>query len=344
MKRNDIVGLSRIGCDALENEIPISVAIELLTNCNWRCKHCYIPSHECDGLKYEVIIKLIDELRSIGTFHVLLTGGELLLRNDIIDIVKYIRDSHMRVSILSNGSLITDELAKKMSELYISDFSLSIFSLNEEIHDDITGVRGSLNKALKGAETLALYNIPVEFKTPLLSQNALEYKKIQDFCKIKGYNFSVSPCISPKNNGDLAPINFSPNIEQLKEIIEDIDNISSYHKQDSMPELMCQTLKHSLFISSKGEVYPCNGLFLSYGNITKESVQKIWNKSEYKKLRNLQNSLTVECNQCEYLSYCERCLGIVYTMTNNLYGCASICKNIAVARKEVYNKEVKINV
>ena len=158
----------RVLNDAFNTEIPISATIELTTLCNWKCKHCYINFHDEKGLPELKIKELLREFRELGVHQLVLTGGEIFIRKDILRIIRYAKELHFRVNILSNASLVTDEVAKELSELYITEYSLTIFSLNEDIHDNITGVKGSLRAALNGIELLKKYNIPVELKTPIL--------------------------------------------------------------------------------------------------------------------------------------------------------------------------------
>ncbi len=138
----------RILNDAFNTETPISATIELTTLCNWKCKHCYINFHDEKGLSELKVKELLRDLRELGVHQLVLTGGEIFIRKDILRIIKYAKELHFRVNILSNASLITEEVAKELSNLYITDYSLTIFSLDEDIHDNITGVKGSLRAAL----------------------------------------------------------------------------------------------------------------------------------------------------------------------------------------------------
>ena len=74
--KNDLL-LSYINKKAYLNKIPITAVIELLTLCNFRCEHCYIPHRASAGMKFEVVKNLLSDLRAMGTISVLLTGGEV---------------------------------------------------------------------------------------------------------------------------------------------------------------------------------------------------------------------------------------------------------------------------
>jgi radical SAM protein with 4Fe4S-binding SPASM domain len=77
-------------------------------------------------------------------------------------------------------------------------------------------------------------------------------------------------------------------------------------------------------ISSKGEVYPCIGAPVPSGNLNVLSFEEIWNHSPVlNKIRNLQSKDFVECQKCQYIEYCSRSSGSIYTNTKNYTGCDS---------------------
>ena len=147
---------------AISENKPVGVMIELLTKCNLRCKHCYLPTHIESGFETNYIKKLLCELRELGIVNVSFTGGEIFLREDIFELIKTARDLHMRVFLLSNATLLTEQKIKMLSELYITEFSTTIFSLKEEINDFITEQKGSLKIILDNLQLLK--NIILKFK------------------------------------------------------------------------------------------------------------------------------------------------------------------------------------
>ena len=132
-----------------ENNQLFNVMFVLLSACNQDCVHCYIPDHNKVGLQKEKIFELIDEARELGALNVTFTGGEVFVRRDFLELVKYAREKFMRVFIMSNGSLVDENIAKELIEANISGFSTTIFSMDENIHDKITKRKGSLSKTLK---------------------------------------------------------------------------------------------------------------------------------------------------------------------------------------------------
>ena len=73
--------------------IPLQAALELTYRCNLRCAHCYVDIKEKDELSFKDWCDVMDQLKAMGTVYLLFTGGEILKRDDFIDIALYARRS-----------------------------------------------------------------------------------------------------------------------------------------------------------------------------------------------------------------------------------------------------------
>ena len=200
---------------SIENRTIYSVQIEVTTDCNWKCRHCYIPNHNNTGLAKETIHDLFLQMRRMGVFEVTLTGGEIFTRKDIFDIIVDARKLGFRVFLYTNVSLLNESIIKKLGEIYISEISCTIFSMNAETHDRITQVPGSLKQALENLEILKKYGCPVEVKTIIMSSNFNEWKTVQSFCQEKGFSFGIDYDVFAKVNGDKEPIQLRITTEQM---------------------------------------------------------------------------------------------------------------------------------
>lgn len=76
---------------ARKNNRILNASIELLTQCNCNCIHCYHYEHQNNGPSYQQCLFIIDELQKAGVLDLQLTGGEIFLRKDLLSIVDYIR-------------------------------------------------------------------------------------------------------------------------------------------------------------------------------------------------------------------------------------------------------------
>lgn len=124
----------------------LSMMIELTTICNEKCVHCYIPEHTNIGLKTDDIKRVVKEFREMGGLNLSLTGGEIFLRSDIYEIIEYARNLKLRVFLLTNGTLLGEKEIQLLKKYNIAELSISVYSLDDTIHDSITGVKGSLKK------------------------------------------------------------------------------------------------------------------------------------------------------------------------------------------------------
>ncbi|WP_156021144.1 radical SAM/SPASM domain-containing protein [Streptococcus ruminantium] len=341
MKQSDTgaFSLSTVMDDAFKNDMPIFVIIELTTRCNWRCHHCYLPEHEKKGLSTNELKNVIDELREFGVHQIAFTGGELFMRKDALDIIEYARNKYFRVSILSNASLITEKIARKLSELYITDFSSTIFSMLPDVHDSITGIKGSHRAAMRGIKRLQEQGISIELKSPILKQNKDSFESVYAYCLENNFSYMSSTCIFPRIDGNYAPLRYSLNDDELEKAIAISDRIMNYTAREFLTENMCNILKTSFAISATGDIFPCNSFFLKMGNILEETIVEIWNKPKYLEVRNLKNKNLTNCLDCQLVSVCDRCPATSYSEGRGFYGCSSIAKNIAKARYISTKKE-----
>lgn len=329
---------------ASKERIPFAVTIELNTTCNLRCEHCYIPSHTNEGMDTETVKKLLQNLRKLGTFELVFTGGEIFLRKDIFEIFKYSRELGFSIKLFTNVTLIDEKIAKNLADLPVSLVSTSIYSLQEEIHDAITNKRGSLRMSLNGIENLLRFGIPLEIKMIVMNSNIDSIDSLKRFCEDKGINFIASPFIFPKSNGDTKPISKRINDNKsLIKIIDTINEVSNYSPADHDDEdYICPSMRYSMGIESNGNVNPCNSMFLSVGNIYNDSIKNIWNSKNIKLFQNMQFKDLIECNDCKDKSYCIRCPGVALNESGNHLKPYDFACQMAKLRRYKYNKREEV--
>ncbi len=91
---------------------PLCASLRLTDSCNFRCIHCLYSDGEyssVNDLTTKQVLKLADELIKAGVAFIQITGGEVFLRPDIIDIIRKFKESNVSVTLLTNGSLLSDE-------------------------------------------------------------------------------------------------------------------------------------------------------------------------------------------------------------------------------------------
>src|SRR3990170_2395409 len=86
--------LSRLHAIAATRFIPLYVLLELTGRCNLRCHHCYGAGGGGDELSLEEIGPILDQLAAEGALNLVLTGGEIFLREDLLDIASTAKKKH----------------------------------------------------------------------------------------------------------------------------------------------------------------------------------------------------------------------------------------------------------
>jgi 12,18-didecarboxysiroheme deacetylase len=131
--------------------------------CNLKCVHCYAHAKatpQDNELTTEEGKALIDDLAEFGSPVILFSGGEPLMRKDLPELAEYAVSKGMRAVISTNGTLITESIARTLKEIGLSYVGISLDGM-EEIHDKFRGVKGAYKKALEGIKNCQKAGIKV---------------------------------------------------------------------------------------------------------------------------------------------------------------------------------------
>ncbi len=300
-----------------------AATIEVCETCNWKCKHCYLPEHNNKGIPHDMFIKILLELKKLGVFELVLTGGEIFTRKDILEIIEYGRKLGFHIVLLTNCSLITEEIIQKLLSLNVTTIETTIFSLNPKIHDAFVGSDGALESSLKSILRMKELNFRLKVKTIIMNFNYDEYKSIEKFCIENHIDYLFTPDVYKKNDGDLLPLDLRVSDNQLKEIICHIDKNNGYvYENDNNDSYVCKSTRYSLFIDSNGNIQPCGNYKHYIGNIS-QGIETIWNNSStLHKIQNAKYKDVDKCKKCDKKSNCSVCFGIIQN-----YG-DSICRYV----------------
>lgn len=155
--------------------------------CNLKCIHCYAKaiSYECatkNELTTDEGFQLIDDLSNFGIPVLLFSGGEPLLRPDIIELLKYANQKGLRTVLSTNGTLITDEIALKLKNIGLSYVGISFDGLSK-VNNKLRGVPNSFENALNGLRFCKKYNLKVGIRFTISNYNKQEIKSMFEFMK-----------------------------------------------------------------------------------------------------------------------------------------------------------------
>ncbi|MBW1689780.1 MAG: 12,18-didecarboxysiroheme deacetylase [Deltaproteobacteria bacterium] len=150
--------------------------------CNLRCVHCYASavnqSHETE-LTTEQGYTLIEDMAAYGVPVLLFSGGEPLLRADLMELAGFASDRGMRAVLSTNGTLIDEQTAVQLKDSGIAYVGISIDGL-EKVNDRFRGVKGAFKAALKGIENCKMAGLKVGLRFTMNKANADQVPGIFD--------------------------------------------------------------------------------------------------------------------------------------------------------------------
>lgn len=307
-----------------------SIQFELTSQCNERCIHCYIPNAKKNkGFHFSLhkIIEIIDEFVELGGLQVILSGGEVLMHPNWIEVMHYCRKKDLRVSILSNLINLKDEDIKEIKKANVSIVQTSLYSMIPQHHDSITTVKGSFKKTKMAIEKLVAADIPVQISCPVMKENANDYKEVMLYAKSLNIKSQTDYIMMAQSNLCQDNLVHRLSLEQTERVIRDIiDTDEDYHKSTLVQrpqsvdiqmrkerfkkQPLCGAAVNECCIAENGDVYPCSGWqAMVLGNLYDKSLKEIWENSEKaKKIRAITQGDFPQCIDCEAFDFCSRCL------------------------------------
>jgi len=323
--------LLSIEMEAINRLVPFAVTLETTYLCNERCIHCYMDRN-IPSLSTEKLKDIILELAEAGCLFLSLTGGEFFLRPDWQDIIETATDNRFVIDILSNGTLITQEVAQILSKNSVRRVQVSIYGSTSLIHDSVTQIEGSFHRTLRGIEYLRSCGIKVEIAFPLMNINFHDRHNVKALADSFGCLLSPSPIITARNDGNNDTFDLRLTDEQLILFFEDETFSSLYagrkpfydHQlylgiENILDAAPCYCGFNSCAVSPQGIVYPCNQLLSPVGDLKQNRFCDIWcNSLQLKYLRGLTIRELPKCAQCDNLHLCARCPGLALLESGDL--------------------------
>lgn len=196
--------------------------------CNLRCIHCYSSSEAKrypGELTTEEGMAFLDDLAAFGVPAVLFSGGEPLTRPDLFQLAAHARAKGLRVVLSTNGTLITEEVARKLAAMKFSYVGISLDGM-EGTNDMFRGVEGAYHAALRGFRACTAAGQKVGLRLTLSRQNAQDLPRIFDFIEAQGIQRACFYHLVPSGRGgsmvDLAPADSRRAMETILDRTRDL--------------------------------------------------------------------------------------------------------------------------
>jgi radical SAM protein with 4Fe4S-binding SPASM domain len=326
---------------AARKKIPLACHFDLTYQCNLNCIHCYVVGEDRPELSTSEIKGILDQLAKAGTLYLSFSGGEIFSREDFFEIAEYARNLHFALRLLTNGTLIDEQVADRIAALYPDLVSLSVYSTTPEVHDKITSVPGSLDRTIRAAKMLREREVKVKIGCVLMRQNINDYSNVYGLARSLGASFEGDPRVTPRNNGDPFPLRFQIDEEDLFQVWSDpifnsqpADDTAEPHSIGVWKDIPCGAAHMSFYISPYGDVFPCIQFPILCGNLRNDIFEQIWHHSpSILEVRSISISRLPVCSKCNLLDYCRTCPGLAYVEERDfLAPSKTVCQETRIIR------------
>lgn len=299
-----------------QNYIPIKCTYDIIYRCNLKCVHCFQENNINNRFEpsFEDIVNTVSELKKIGCMELLLSGGEVFLRNDIFELLEFLKNIKMGVVLFTNGTLLDENKVIKLSKMYVFYVGISIYGSNEYVHDSITQVNGSFQKSINAIKLLKKYGVRVVGKIVAMKCNAHDIKNTIDMLRGLDVEYEISPFISEGVYNDVKPLKNRMTDEQIISCARATRPLSEAYSptssQNIEEQLLCGAGSVTMHIAANGDVFPCMSIYRTAGNAYNHSLSEIWRNADvFRKFRNIKY-VDSECSRCVNANICTRCPGV----------------------------------
>lgn len=171
--------------------------------CNLKCVHCYNDSSTKAGdeLSTAEAKAVLDDLSDFGVPSVLFSGGEPLMRPDLFELAGYAAGKGLRTVISTNGTLITNDLAKKIKKNKVSYVGISLDGIGE-INDKFRGVAGAFDKAVQGIKNCRDAGVRIGLRLTLTKRNVRDLEHLFEFFEAENIERACFYHFVPSGRGE----------------------------------------------------------------------------------------------------------------------------------------------
>jgi radical SAM protein with 4Fe4S-binding SPASM domain len=299
---------------------PYRMDLALTYRCNNDCNHCYnARSRDYPELTTSQWHQILDKLWSIGIPHVVFTGGEPTLRNDLPELIAHAEQNGQITGINTNGRRLSDRgYVDDLVKAGLDHVQITLESHDPDTHDEMVNARGAWKQTVAGIHNVLETPLYVMTNTTMLSTNRSTLAQTLEFLAEIGVPTVGLNALIYSGRG-LTVSSGLPEAD-LHELLSLARQVSTEHNQrliwytptqychfDPMQLELgvkgCTAALYNMCIESNGDVIPCQSYYQSLGNILAVKWNSIWNHKLSVKLRERQE-IPEKCNHCPLLSEC----------------------------------------
>lgn len=301
-----------------------SATIELLDYCNFYCPHCFVHNQYKAMIDKTSYKKIIDELVNMKCIWLLLTGGEVILHPDFIELYEYAYDKGLLITIFTNGYLINDDVLNLFKNKPPYEIEISLYGCDAESYYRFTKIQDSYNKVINNIDKLLELKLNLKLKTVVVKQ-LLEYiDDIEKIAKSRNIEFRKDGIIIPRINGDNKVCEFRIKPETLASFDKNEAQLiyeKSKNKYIGDELYTCEAGNNSIFIDANSKMYICMMSRHDSYDLNKINASIKEGQLTLLKIKNSKSRLTEKnkCYNCKDRIFCRYCPGVFKLVNGSEY-------------------------
>jgi radical SAM protein with 4Fe4S-binding SPASM domain len=299
---------------------PYRMDLALTYRCNNACAHCYnARARNYPELTAEKWYSVMDKLWDLGIPHLVFTGGEPTLREDLPALIKYAEHKGQITGLNTNGRKLADtQFLHKLIESGLDHIQITFESSVAEIHDRMVCHAGAWNETVAGLTNALANHKYVMTNTTMLKDNVHTIPDTLRFLgelgvKTVGLNALIYSGHGKTVGTGLAEAELFPLLETAKTITESYGQRLIWYTptqycnfdpvENNLGVKGCTAALYNMCIEPNGDVLPCQSYYQSLGNFLSNDWNSIWNHELSKSIRERKYILE-KCSDCSLISEC----------------------------------------
>jgi radical SAM protein with 4Fe4S-binding SPASM domain len=313
---------------------PYRMDLAITYRCNNDCAHCYnarernFPELHTENWKH-----ILDRLWELGVPHIVFTGGEATLRNDLPDLIAHAEANGQITGLNTNARRLADEkYVQKLLDAGLDHVQITVESCDEQIHDQMMRLKGAFRQTIQGLKNVLGTKLYVMTNTTMLRTNVHTIPHTLDFLAELGVpTIGLNALIYA---GQGRTVGTGLHERELQPILEmAVDKTLEHNQrliwytptqycnfdptQSNLGVKGCTASLYSMCVESNGNVLPCQSYYYPLGNMLTDPWESIWNHKLSVKLRE-RHGLPAKCEGCPVVAECGGGCPLQFTGVENL--------------------------
>lgn len=299
---------------------PYRMDLAVTYRCNNDCAHCYnARERNFPELKTQQWIKIIDQLWELGVPHIVFTGGEATLRNDLAELIHHAESNGQITGLNTNARRLIDmDYVNQLVDAGLDHVQITVESCAPEIHDEMMRTKGAFKQTITGLKNVLNTKLYVMTNTTMLRTNVHTIPATLDFLAdngvptiglnaliLSGHGLTVGTGLQESELQPILDIATRKTAERGQKLIWYTP--TQYCQFDPTASNLgvkgCTAALYSMCVESNGDVLPCQSYYHPLGNMFTDSWDSIWNHKLSTQLRERRN-LPLKCESCSLVAEC----------------------------------------